>query len=71
MVARKRVESDRPKRQRDIERQYEQYFSPFPYVLLNPEVSLAQPSPYLNIWGLQASDAGEEAIVEDPSPAGV
>lgn len=69
-MARKRAESNRPRAQRDIERQYEQFFAPFPYVLLNPEGSLAQPSPYLNIWGLQASDAGEE-VIEEPSPAGV
>lgn len=69
-MARKRAENDHSKRQRDIERQYEQYFSPFPYVMLNPEGSLAQPSPYLNMWGLQASDAGEE-VTEEPSPAGV
>lgn len=52
---------------RKVERQHEEFFSPFPQVLLNPEGSLAQPSPYLNIWGVQASDSGEEPIFEENS----
>ena len=70
-MVKKQVDKNHLKKQRDIERQYEQFFIPFPYVLINPEGSLAQPSPYLNIWGLQASDAGEEPVVEDSSPVGV
>ena len=66
-MARRQAESNRPRKQRDIERQYEQYFTPFPYVLLNPEGSLAQPSPYLNIWGVRAADAGGEPIIVSPS----
>lgn len=66
-MARKQTENNRLKKQRDIERQYEQYFTPFPQVLLNPEGSLAQPSPYLNVWSLQASEAGGEPIIVEPS----
>jgi len=66
-MAGKRTEKNRLKKQRDIERQYEQYFTPFPQVLLIPEGSLAQPSPYLNIWSLQASEAGGEPIIVEPS----
>lgn len=61
-MARKRAEKTLLGKQRDIERRYEQYFTPLPQVLVTPEGSLAQPSPYLNVWGLQASDAGGEPI---------
>jgi len=66
-MARRRVEKNRPKKEHSIERQYEQYFTPFTQFLLNPEGSLAQPSPYLNIWSLQASEAGGEPIIGEPS----
>ena len=66
-MARRRAEKTRPRKRRDIERQYEQYFTPFPQVLLIPEGSLTQPSPYLNIWSLQASEAGGEPIIVEPS----
>jgi hypothetical protein len=66
-MARKQTENNRLKKRRDIERQYEQYFTPLPQILLKPEGSLAQPSPYLNVWGLQASDAGAEPIFVEPS----
>lgn len=64
-MARRRAEDKRPRKQLGIEKQYEQYFTPFHQVLLGPEGLLAQPSPYLNIWGIQASDAGGEPIVTD------
>ena len=64
----KKVRLNRKKKNLPIfEQQYEQFFSPFPRVLLGPETSLAQPSPYLNIWGVQASSSGEEPIIEDDS----
>lgn len=66
-MARKRAEKTHPRKQSDIERRYEQYFTPLPQVLITPEGSLAQPSPYLNIWSLQASDAGGEPIFVEPS----
>lgn len=63
----KRLDRKKMKNPSVIERRYEQFFSPFPRVLLSPEASLAQPSPYLNIWGVQASSSGEEPTIEDSS----
>ncbi len=61
----RRLDRKKTKALRIVERQHEQFFSPFPRVLLSPEGSLAQPSPYLNIWGVQASNSGEEPTIED------
>jgi len=69
-MARKQTKTRRPERRSDLERWYQRYFSPLPQVLLRPEGSLAQPSPYLNVWGLQASDAGAEPIFVEASGDG-
>ena len=63
----RRLHRKKMKNLRIIERQYEQFFSPVPRVLLSSEGSLVQPSPYLNIWGVQASSSGEEPTIEDSS----
>lgn len=61
----RRLDTKKSRDHRLIEQQYGQYFSPFPGGLIHPEGSLVQPSPYLNIWSVQASSSGEEPTIVD------
>ena len=64
-VKSKRPDWKKTKDLRVIEKQYKQFFSPSHQVLFGSEGSLEQPSPFLNVWGVQSSDSGDTPSVED------